>query len=106
MAFALRHWSPRKNYQEIACDFSSKATETIIQRIGAGRGFTDAVLAAVLTLAFGERIVHNHVAWNIHIDGAVQLVSERASQGLPALSPLLEHLLIKCVRPLISVLSR
>ncbi|KAI0502852.1 hypothetical protein F5B22DRAFT_631659 [Xylaria bambusicola] len=95
MAFGLRHWSRSTDYQQLACDFSSKATENIINRIGTGRGFTDAVLAAVLTMAFGERIVHNDVAWNIHIDGAVQLVTERVSRGLPALSPLLEELLIK-----------
>ncbi|KAI1362984.1 hypothetical protein F5Y08DRAFT_310805 [Xylaria arbuscula] len=95
LAFALRHWSPGNDYQQIACNFSSKATKTIIQRIASGRGVSDAVLAAILTMAFGERIVHNDVAWNVHIDGAVQLVTERASRGLPALSPLLEHLLIK-----------
>lgn len=50
MAIGLRHWSPDMSYQQIACDFSSKATETIIQRIGSGRCATDAVLAAVLTM--------------------------------------------------------
>ncbi|KAK5633676.1 hypothetical protein RRF57_009390 [Xylaria bambusicola] len=97
MAFGLRHWSQDNDYQQLACDFSSKATENIINRIGTGRGITDAVLAAVLTMAFGERIVHNDVAWNIHIDGAVQLVIERVSRGLPAVSPLLEELLVNAV---------
>ncbi|KAI0487788.1 hypothetical protein F4859DRAFT_466185 [Xylaria cf. heliscus] len=95
MAIGLRNWSPDKNNQQIACDFSSKATESIIQRIRSGRVTTDAVLAAVLTMAFGERLVHNNQAWNIHMDGAAQLVYERISQGLPALSPWLEDLFIK-----------
>ncbi|TRX96399.1 hypothetical protein FHL15_002671 [Xylaria flabelliformis] len=93
MAIGLRHWSPCREYQLIACESSSKATETIIQRIGSGRGVTDAVIAAVLTMAFGERLVHNDLAWNIHIDGAVRLVRERISQGLPALSPWIEDFL-------------
>ncbi|KAI0448233.1 hypothetical protein F5B21DRAFT_498247 [Xylaria acuta] len=95
MAVGLRHWSSDRDYQQIACNFSSKATETIIQRIGSGRGTSDAVLAAVLTLAFGERLVHNDLAWNIHIDGAVQLVYERISRGSPALPCWFEDLLIK-----------
>ncbi|KAI1271090.1 hypothetical protein F5Y07DRAFT_393013 [Xylaria sp. FL0933] len=94
MAFGLRHWSPDSDYQQIACQYSSKATENIIQRIGSGRAATDAVVAAVLTMAFGERLVHNDLAWNIHIDGAVQMVNERIHQGLPALPPLLETILI------------
>ncbi|KAI0858865.1 hypothetical protein F4860DRAFT_287598 [Xylaria cubensis] len=93
MAIGLRHWSPCREYQMIACESSSKATETIIQRIGSGQGVTDAVIAAVLTMAFGERLVHNDLAWNIHIDGAVRLVRERISQGLPALSPWIEDFL-------------
>ncbi|KAI0426241.1 hypothetical protein F5Y09DRAFT_71434 [Xylaria sp. FL1042] len=94
MAFGLRHWSPDGDYQQIACHYSSKATENIIQRIGSGRAATDAVLAAVLTMAFGERLVHNDLAWNIHIDGAVHMVNERILQDLPALPPLLETILI------------
>ncbi|KAI1421932.1 hypothetical protein F5Y12DRAFT_663562 [Xylaria sp. FL1777] len=94
IVFGLRHWSPDKDYQEVLCDHSSKATKNIIQHIDSGRGTTDAVLAAVLTIAFGERLVHNDLAWNIHIDGAVQMVNERRLLGLPAMSPLLEDILI------------
>ncbi|KAI0551809.1 hypothetical protein F4679DRAFT_124729 [Xylaria curta] len=95
MAIGLRHWSPCREYQMIAYESSSKAIKTIIQCIGSGRGVTDAVLAAVLTMAFGERLVHDDLAWNIHIDGAVRLVCERISQGLPALSPWIEDFLIE-----------
>ncbi|RYC59100.1 hypothetical protein CHU98_g7107 [Xylaria longipes] len=95
LAIGLRHWPPERDCQQIACELSSKAAETIIQRIGSGRGASDAVLAAVLTMAFGERLVHNDLAWNIHIDGAVQLIYERISRGLPSLAPWLEDLLIK-----------
>ncbi|KAI1750557.1 hypothetical protein F4782DRAFT_248349 [Xylaria castorea] len=95
MAIGLRHWSPCREYQLIACETSAKATETIIQRISSGQVVTDAVLAAVLTMAFGERLVYNDLAWKIHIDGAVQLVYERISRGLPALSPWIEDFLIE-----------
>ncbi|KAI0190853.1 hypothetical protein F4808DRAFT_444272 [Astrocystis sublimbata] len=97
MAVGLRHWSPRNDCQQIANEYSSKATETIIRRIGSGRATTDAMIAAVLTMAFGERLLSNDVAWNIHIDGAVQLVKERASRGTAALPPWVEDMLIKDV---------
>ncbi|KAI0968558.1 hypothetical protein F4678DRAFT_464172 [Xylaria arbuscula] len=93
MAFGLRHWSPDAEYQQAACDHFSKATENIIQRIGSGQGTSDAVLASVLTMAFGERLVHNNLAWNVHIDGAVQMVNERIARGLPTLPPMLKTIL-------------
>ncbi|KAI1288167.1 hypothetical protein F5Y03DRAFT_98836 [Xylaria venustula] len=93
MAFGVRHWSLDREYQQVACDHFSKATENIIQRIASGQGTSDAVLASVLTMAFGERLVNNHLAWNVHIDGAVQLVNERILQGLPTLPPMLKTIL-------------
>ncbi|KAI1172786.1 hypothetical protein F4777DRAFT_581549 [Nemania sp. FL0916] len=93
MAFALRHWSTIKDSQRIADDITSQAMENIIQRIRTGQGATDAVLAAALTMAFGERLLHNNRAWSIHIDGAVQVVNVRISRGLPTLSPWLEDIL-------------
>ncbi|KAI0147043.1 hypothetical protein GGR57DRAFT_264519 [Xylariaceae sp. FL1272] len=95
MAIGFRHWSPDRYYQEIACEYSSKATETIIHRIGAGRGATDAVLASVLTMAFGERLLGNEAAWGIHINGAVELLYERKAQGGFVLSSWVEDLLAR-----------
>ncbi|KAI1266285.1 hypothetical protein F5Y18DRAFT_435203 [Xylariaceae sp. FL1019] len=95
MAIGFRHWSADRYYQEIACKYSSKATETVIQRIGAGRGATDAVLASVWTMAFGERLLSNEAAWKIHINGAVELLNERKAQGLTVLPCWAEDLLTR-----------
>ncbi|KAI8631870.1 hypothetical protein F5Y19DRAFT_422399, partial [Xylariaceae sp. FL1651] len=94
MSIGMRHWSPDRKYQQLARYHSSKATNTIIQRIQYGRAHTDAVLAAVMTMAFGERLRHNELAWNIHIDGAAQLVRDRISKGTLGTWPWFWDLLI------------
>ena len=81
MATAMRFFSPEVSYQQLAGFHSSRASSFIIQRIGSGQGPTDAVLFAVSTMAFGERLMHNDLAWNIHIDGLAQMIRERRSRG-------------------------
>lgn len=94
MAIGIRYWSPDVLYQQRAEAHSSKAVNIIIQRIESGHGHTDAVLGAVLSIAFGERLKHNDFAWNIHIDGLVQLVKDRRCQGVSELPFWLCDLLI------------
>ncbi|CRG88451.1 hypothetical protein PISL3812_05481 [Talaromyces islandicus] len=60
----------------------SKALNLTIQRIGSKRPQTEAMLAAVTTMAFAERLANRDVAWNIHIDGLAQMVKERHSKGM------------------------
>ncbi|KAI0121386.1 hypothetical protein BJ170DRAFT_644657 [Xylariales sp. AK1849] len=81
VAVSVRHWSPALGYQYMAEYHSSRANNIIIQRITSGRAHTDAVLGAVVNMAFGERLRHNDHAWNIHIDGLARLIKERRSQG-------------------------
>lgn len=81
MAVGARYWSPDAPYQQQAEAHLSEATDVIIQRIDSGQASSDAVLMAVFTMAFGERLRHDEVAWNIHIDGLAKLISERRSQG-------------------------
>ncbi|KAI0173518.1 hypothetical protein GGR52DRAFT_389024 [Hypoxylon sp. FL1284] len=81
MAVGMRYWAPSLRYQRMAEDHSSRATNFIIQHITSGRAHTAAVLAAVLTMAFGARLVHDDAAWNVHVDGLASLVAERYAAG-------------------------
>ena len=87
MAVGMRYWSPEVAYQQLAVFHSSRAANIIVQRIESGQAHTDAVLLAVTSMAFGERLMRNDQAWNIHIDGLAQMVRERRSQGEFGLPP-------------------
>jgi hypothetical protein len=67
MAIGTRLWSPRLSWQ---------------RRAGTHQSQTEAMLAAVSTMAFAERLANDDLAWNVHIDGLAQMIKERHSQGM------------------------
>jgi hypothetical protein len=101
MAIGIRYWSPNVSYQKKSVAHSSKAANIIIQRIKSETAHTGAVIGAVLSMAIGERLMHNDLIWNIHVDGLANLSTERRSQGECDLPPVLCDFLILCVYPLL-----
>lgn len=77
MAVGLRYWEPDASSQQEARAHWSRAVEVIVERIGSGRADTDAVITAVATMAFGERLALNETAWTVHIDGLALLLEQR-----------------------------
>ncbi|RDL37372.1 Uncharacterized protein BP5553_04805 [Venustampulla echinocandica] len=94
MAIGIRHWSPDASCQEKAVAHSCKAANIIIQHIKSKTAHASAILGAVLSMAIGERLVHNDLVWNIHVDGLANLITERRSQGEYDLPPVLCNFLI------------
>ncbi|KAK7757577.1 hypothetical protein SLS62_000592 [Diatrype stigma] len=82
VAIGEKNWSPNVASKRRAEVHLSIAVNTVIQRIQSRQAQTDGVLAAVITLAFGERLARNDTAWNIHIDGLAQIIRERYAQGI------------------------
>jgi hypothetical protein len=99
IAIGLRHWSPNVIYQEMAHAYWSRATTNMIQHISDGWVCTDAVLAAVGTMAFGERLLHNDDAWIVHIEGLAEMIRYRRSCGSAELPEWLYDILIMLVTP-------
>jgi hypothetical protein len=89
MAMGIRYWSPDTPYQEKAMAHSSKAANIIIQRIKSETAHTGAVIEAVLSMAIEERLMHNGLIWNIHVDGLADLITYRRSHGEYDLPPVL-----------------
>jgi hypothetical protein len=94
MAVGFRYWSPDASTQQKANWHWSRALNVIVERINSGQAFSDAVLAAVASMAFGERLMKNHLAWEIHMDGLSQLVKVRQEQGIRGLPRWFADLLI------------
>lgn len=85
VAIGEKNWSPNVASKRRAEVHFSIAVNTVIQRIQSRQAQTDGVLAAVITLAFGERLARNDAAWKIHIDGLAQIIRERHAQGIYAM---------------------
>lgn len=100
MAIGLRHWSLDPSTQEKSLSHSCKAANIVVQRINTETAHTGGVLEAVLSMAIGERLVHNDRIWNIHIDGLANLITERRSQGASDLPLVVSNFLILFVCPL------
>ncbi|KAK6208427.1 ATP-dependent rRNA helicase spb4 [Pestalotiopsis sp. IQ-011] len=94
LAIGVRHWAPDAEYQQVADECWSAATNIMIQHISSGKPCTDAVLGTVMTMAFGERLVQNEAAWEIHIDGLAKMISHRFEHGERSLPSWLYDLLI------------
>ncbi|KAI9170813.1 hypothetical protein HJFPF1_00287 [Paramyrothecium foliicola] len=54
----------------------------MVARIQGNQSQTDGILGASLTLAFGERLMQNDMAWLVHLDGVAKIIAERRSRGL------------------------
>lgn len=101
MGICERLWSP-----DALCRWRSEshwntAFNIVIERIQAKRAHTDGVLAAVVNMAFGERLVGNEATWNVHIDGVAQIIRDRHARGIFGVPPWLERLLVLYVVNLI-----
>ncbi|RDW57977.1 hypothetical protein BP6252_13388 [Coleophoma cylindrospora] len=97
MAIGIRHWSPDAPCQGKAVAHLCQAANIIIQRIKSESAHTGAVLEAVLSMAIGERLVHNDLTWNIHVNGLASLITERQTRGKCALPSMLCNFLILSV---------
>ena len=94
IALGLGYWSQDASCQEKALMHSCKATHVVIQRIQSETAHTGAVIGAVLSMAIGERLVHNDITWNIHIGGLANLIIKRRSRGICDLPEVLYNFLI------------
>lgn len=101
MAIGIQYWSPDASCQNKSVAHSCKATNILIQRINSKTAHTGAVIGAVLSMAVGERLVHNDIGWSIHVNGLANLITERRSQGERDLPPELCNFLILSVYPLL-----
>ena len=99
MAIGIQHWSPDSSCQEKALSHWNKATNIIIQRLKSDTAHTGAVMGAVLSMALGERLMHNDLLWSIHVEGLANLIIERQARGERDLPPELCNFLILCVYP-------
>ncbi|SPO01885.1 uncharacterized protein DNG_04558 [Cephalotrichum gorgonifer] len=94
LAVTTEHWLSDALCKQRAGVHSSRAANILVQRIKSREALTDAVLMAVLTLAFRERLADNDVVWGIHIDGIADLLRERYSQGVRTLPPWVTGLVV------------
>ena len=100
MAISMRHRSPcGEHWGKIQADLHNWRAITIInQRIGSSdpvaKKLTDAMLGAVFTLAFGERVAHDEAAWKVHVDGLSQMIMLRRAQGEHLLPSWFQNLLV------------
>lgn len=99
MAICERHWYPDTLYKWRSEIHRNAAFNIVIERIQSRQAQTDGVLGAVLTMAFGERLVGNDLAWNVHIDGLAQIIKDRHSRGIFVLPPWFSSLLVLSVSP-------
>lgn len=97
ISVGLRQWSPDILSERTAEAHLHQVVRTLIQRINRRQAYTDGTLGAVLTLAFGERLVCNELAWSVHISGVSQIISERRFRGLQPVPEWVSSLLISFV---------
>lgn len=100
LAICERHWSPDAISTWKAAKHWDAAFNIVIERIRSEQAHSDGVLGAVYTMAFGERLAGNELAWNVHIDGIAQLISNRHARGITVLPSWFSGLLILFVSPL------
>ncbi|KUL86426.1 hypothetical protein ZTR_08086 [Talaromyces verruculosus] len=82
MAVGMRHWSPQQAWQIQADACSSKALTSIIQRISWQQTYSDGFLLTIMTMAFGARLGGTGSAWDVHVDGLVQILEDRRVRGI------------------------
>ncbi|KAJ5668372.1 uncharacterized protein N7477_006942 [Penicillium maclennaniae] len=94
MAIAVRLWSPDENWQIEAYQHSDTALNLIKRRLESAATSTDGVLGAVATMALGASLENDDIAWNIHIDGLVQILKERKLRSTDPPPPWLSDLVV------------
>ncbi|KAL6231232.1 hypothetical protein BDW75DRAFT_233761 [Aspergillus navahoensis] len=95
LAVAVRQWSPDNSWQSKADYHSYTAVRLIKQRITSIATPSDGVLGAVITMALGASLVHDDIAWKIHMDGLAHIVKERVSRGPHSLPTWLTDLIVQ-----------
>ncbi|KAK3326848.1 hypothetical protein B0H66DRAFT_530836 [Apodospora peruviana] len=94
VATGIRSWSPDLGCQEEAAVHAYKAVNLVIRRIRTETAHTDAVIGAVFHMAIGERLMHNDLAWEIHLGGLAELIVVRLARGQVHLPSMLANFLI------------
>jgi hypothetical protein len=94
LSVGLRHYSPDACWERKAAALFRRVIQALLTRIQQGKAYTDGTIAAIVTLAFGERLVFNDAAWNVHANGVAQIATERRSRGLQPLPDWISSLVI------------
>lgn len=99
LAVTTQHWAADISRQQNTHVHSTRAVNTLIQRINSRQAHTDAVLAVVCTMAIGGRLANDDVVWSIHMRGVTHLIRERYARGIFHLPSWFTDLLLSFVRP-------
>ncbi|KAK7212196.1 hypothetical protein V2G26_019374 [Clonostachys chloroleuca] len=92
LAGGMRCWGPDDESQQNADLHLSKATKLLVDRISCEQVPSDAMIGAVMTMAFGERMADNDEAWNVHMEGLIKMMQQRRHHGASSLPPVLRSL--------------
>ncbi|CAH0042457.1 unnamed protein product [Clonostachys rhizophaga] len=93
LAGGMRCWGPDKESQQNADLHLSRATKLLVDRISCEQVPSDAMIGAVMTMAFGERMADNDEAWNVHMEGLIKMMQQRRHHGASSLPPVLRSLI-------------
>ncbi|CAH0046143.1 unnamed protein product [Clonostachys solani] len=93
LAGGMRCWGPDKESQQNADLHLSRATNLLVDRISCEQVPSDAMIGAVMTMAFGERLADNDVAWNVHMEGLINMMQQRRHHGVSSLPPVFRSLI-------------
>jgi hypothetical protein len=64
---------------------SSAASNLIYSHIQTGAVYGDALLGAIFTMAFSERLQLREMAWHAHVQGFAAIMRARLAQGMSQL---------------------
>ncbi|VUC36786.1 unnamed protein product [Clonostachys rosea] len=92
LAGGMRCWGPDEESQQNADLHLSRATNLLVDRISSEHVPSDAMIGAVMTMAFGERMADNDAAWNVHMEGLIRMMQQRWHHGVSELPPVFRSL--------------
>jgi hypothetical protein len=87
MAIALHFWSPDGPTCLLSEAYSQQAVQHIIESISSTKAQSDGVLMAVVTMAFGARMMGDIKACETHIEGIANMIHDRRCQGIEPIVP-------------------
>uniref|UniRef100_A0A0B7KNR2 Uncharacterized protein n=2 Tax=Bionectria ochroleuca TaxID=29856 RepID=A0A0B7KNR2_BIOOC len=93
LAGGMRCWGPDEESQQNADLHLSRATKLLVDRISCEQVPSDAMMGAVMTMAFGERMADNDEAWNVHMEGLIRMMQQRRRHGASSLPPIFSSLI-------------
>jgi hypothetical protein len=100
LAGGMRCWGPDEESQQNADLHLSRATKLLVDRISCEQVPSDAMMGAVMTMAFGERMADNDEAWNVHMEGLIRMMQQRRRHGASSLPPIFSSLIALFVQSL------